>query len=113
MSSIAAARSIVEAGQVRRIAITSARRFRGLPDLPTVSETLPGAVLDGFFAVVGPAGMPPESRAASTIVSPTQGLYRARGRGDAIRSSRPFSTGRRASRKGPNCVVKARGSSNG
>jgi tripartite-type tricarboxylate transporter receptor subunit TctC len=46
MSSIAAARSIVEAGQVRRIAITSARRFRGLPDLPTVSETLPGVVLD-------------------------------------------------------------------
>jgi tripartite-type tricarboxylate transporter receptor subunit TctC len=41
MSSIAAARSIVETGQVRRIAITSARRFRGLPDLPTVGETLP------------------------------------------------------------------------
>ena len=60
MSSIAAARSIVEAGQVRRIAITSARRFRGLPDLPTASETLPGVVLDGFFAVVGPVGMPPE-----------------------------------------------------
>ena len=60
MSSIAAARSIVEAGQVRRIAITSARRFRGLPDLPTVSEILPGVVLEGFFAVVGPAGMPPE-----------------------------------------------------
>jgi tripartite-type tricarboxylate transporter receptor subunit TctC len=45
MSSIAAARSIVETGQVRRIAITSARRFRGLPDLPTVGETLPGVVL--------------------------------------------------------------------
>jgi tripartite-type tricarboxylate transporter receptor subunit TctC len=60
MSSIAAARSIVEAGQVRRIAITSARRFRGLPDLPTVSEILPGVVLEGFFAVVGPAGTPPE-----------------------------------------------------
>ena len=60
MSSIAAARSIVETGQVRRIAITSARRFRGLPDLPTVSETLPGVVLEGFFAVVGPAGVPPE-----------------------------------------------------
>jgi tripartite-type tricarboxylate transporter receptor subunit TctC len=60
MSSIAAARSIVEAGQVRRIAITSARRFRGLPDLPTVREILPGVVLEGFFAVVGPAGTPPE-----------------------------------------------------
>src|SRR3954471_5248457 len=60
MSSIAAARSIVETGRVGRIAIPSARRFRGLPDLPTVGETLPGVVLEGFFAVVGPAGTPPE-----------------------------------------------------
>ena len=58
LSSIAAARSVVDAGKVRRIAITSATRFRGLPDLPTVSETVPGVVLDGFFAVVGPAGTP-------------------------------------------------------
>src|SRR6516164_1438558 len=58
LSSIAAARSVVDAGKVRRIAITSATRFRGLPDLPTVSETVPGVVLDGFFAVVGPSGTP-------------------------------------------------------
>src|SRR5215469_5027020 len=58
MSSIAAARSIVEAGQVRRIAITSKTRFRGLPDLPAVSETLPDIAVDGFFAIVAPAGTP-------------------------------------------------------
>jgi len=51
-------RQAVDAGKVRRIAITSATRFRGLPDLPTVSETVPGVVLDGFFAVVGPSGTP-------------------------------------------------------
>jgi tripartite-type tricarboxylate transporter receptor subunit TctC len=58
ISSIAAARSVVDAGKVRRIAVTSATRFIGLPDLPAVSETLPGVVVDGFFAVVAPAGTP-------------------------------------------------------
>jgi tripartite-type tricarboxylate transporter receptor subunit TctC len=60
MSSVAAAQSVVDAGKVRRIAITSTTRFRGLPDLPAVSETLPGVVMDGFFAVVAPAGTPPD-----------------------------------------------------
>ena len=58
ISSIAAARSVVDAGKVRPIAITSQMRFRGLPDLPAVSETLPGIAIDGFFAIVAPAGTP-------------------------------------------------------
>ena len=29
-----------------------------MPDLPSVSETLPGVVMNGWFAVVAPAGMP-------------------------------------------------------
>jgi tripartite-type tricarboxylate transporter receptor subunit TctC len=58
ISSVAAAQSVVDAGKVRRIAITSKARFRGLPDLPAVSETLPGIAVDGFFAIVAPAGTP-------------------------------------------------------
>src|SRR5438034_1368172 len=54
--------------------------------------------------------MPPETRAAaSPVLSPTRGLDRARGQGDALRSSRLFSTGRRARRNRPSCAVKARG----
>jgi tripartite-type tricarboxylate transporter receptor subunit TctC len=60
MSSIAAARSVVDAGKVRRIAVTSAKRFPDLPDLPSVSETVPGVVMNGWFAVVAPAGTPPD-----------------------------------------------------
>ena len=60
MSSIAAARAVVEAGKVRRLAVTSANRFPGLPDLPSVSETVPGVVMNGWFAVVAPAGTPLE-----------------------------------------------------
>jgi tripartite-type tricarboxylate transporter receptor subunit TctC len=58
ISSVAAARSVVDAGKVRPIAITSKTRFRGLPDLPAVSETLPGIAIDGFFGIVAPAGTP-------------------------------------------------------
>jgi tripartite-type tricarboxylate transporter receptor subunit TctC len=58
VSSIAAANAVVQAGKVRRIAITSGRRFPGLPDLPSVSETVPGVVMNGWFGVVAPAGTP-------------------------------------------------------
>jgi tripartite-type tricarboxylate transporter receptor subunit TctC len=58
MTSIAAARAVVDAGKVRRLAVTSASRFPGLPDLPTVTETIPGVVMNGWFAVVAPAGTP-------------------------------------------------------
>jgi tripartite-type tricarboxylate transporter receptor subunit TctC len=58
MSSIAAANAVVQAGKVRRLAVTSDQRFPGLPDLPTLRETVPGVVMNGFFAVVAPAGTP-------------------------------------------------------
>jgi tripartite-type tricarboxylate transporter receptor subunit TctC len=60
MSSIAAANAVVQAGKVRPLAVTSASRFPGLPDLPSLSETLPGVVVDGWFGVVAPAGTPPD-----------------------------------------------------
>jgi len=58
MSSIAAARSVVEAGKVRRLAVTSVKRFPTLPDLPSVAEAVPGVEMNGWFAVVAPAGTP-------------------------------------------------------
>src|SRR5262245_11477907 len=56
MSSIAAARAVVEAGKVRRIAVTSEKRFPGLPNLPSVNETVSGVIMNGWFAVVAPTG---------------------------------------------------------
>jgi tripartite-type tricarboxylate transporter receptor subunit TctC len=60
MSSIAAANAVVQTGKVRRLAVTSGRRFPGLPDLPSLHETVPGIIIDGFFAIVAPAGTPSE-----------------------------------------------------
>ena len=59
ISSVAASDAFVKAGKLRRIAISSERRFPGMDDLPTIGETLPGFVVDGWFAVVAPAGTPP------------------------------------------------------
>ena len=59
MSSIIAANALVQAGRIRLLAVTSERRFPGLPDLPALRESVPGLVMNGFFAVVAPAGTPP------------------------------------------------------
>jgi tripartite-type tricarboxylate transporter receptor subunit TctC len=58
MSSIAAARAMVDAGRLRQLAVTSASRFPALPDLPAVREIAPGVVMNGWFAVVAPAATP-------------------------------------------------------
>ena len=58
ISSIAVVRPFLESGNMRQIAVFSSRRFPTMQDMPTVAETLPGTVLDGFFAVVAPARTP-------------------------------------------------------
>jgi tripartite-type tricarboxylate transporter receptor subunit TctC len=60
MSSIAAAHAVVQAGKMRPLAVTSAMRFQGLPELPALNETVPGVVVDGWFGVVAPAGTSPD-----------------------------------------------------
>jgi tripartite-type tricarboxylate transporter receptor subunit TctC len=58
MSSIAAANALVQAGKLRPLAVTSASRFPALPNLPSLSELLPGVVMNGWFAVVAPISTP-------------------------------------------------------
>jgi tripartite-type tricarboxylate transporter receptor subunit TctC len=58
MSSIAAARAMVEAGRLRRLAVTSPARFPALPDLPAIAEFAPGVAVNGWFAVMAPTGTP-------------------------------------------------------
>jgi tripartite-type tricarboxylate transporter receptor subunit TctC len=58
VGSVASARTFANAGKLRRLAISSEKRFPGLEDLPTIAETVPGAILDGFYVMVAPAGTP-------------------------------------------------------
>ena len=58
MSSIAAAKPVMDSSKVRMLGVTSEQRFPGLPELPTISETLPGVIVNGWFAIVAPARTP-------------------------------------------------------
>jgi tripartite-type tricarboxylate transporter receptor subunit TctC len=51
----------IKAGRLRAIAITTARRYPGFPDLPTVAESgVPGYESSAWFGVVVPAATPRE-----------------------------------------------------
>jgi tripartite-type tricarboxylate transporter receptor subunit TctC len=52
---------LMKQGQIRGIAVTSARRAPAMPDLPTAAESgLPGFDVSGWYAFVTPAKTPPE-----------------------------------------------------
>jgi tripartite-type tricarboxylate transporter receptor subunit TctC len=52
---------LVDAGKVRALAITTSRRFPGLPNLPTMAEAgIPGYEITNWFGVFAPAGTPPD-----------------------------------------------------
>ena len=51
--------SPISGGQLKLIAISSAARLPSYPDVPTVSETVPGFAASGWFVLVAPPGTPP------------------------------------------------------
>jgi tripartite-type tricarboxylate transporter receptor subunit TctC len=58
ISSIGAVEGMVAGGKLRILALSSERRFPGFANVPTIAETLPGFRIEGWFAVVVPAGTP-------------------------------------------------------
>jgi tripartite-type tricarboxylate transporter receptor subunit TctC len=60
ISSMAASNGMVQAGKIRRIALSSTKRFPPLPELPTLNESVPGVTMDGWFVVVAPKGVAPD-----------------------------------------------------
>lgn len=57
--SVATALPHIEAGKLRVLAVTSAKRVPLIPDAPTLDESgLPGFDLGGWYAIMAPAGTP-------------------------------------------------------
>lgn len=50
--------SLVKAGKLRIIAVSSSKRFPQLPDTRTLAEAYPGMVIEGRFILMAPAGLP-------------------------------------------------------
>ena len=50
----------LQAGTLRALAVTTSKRSPFLPDVPAMSETVPGYDTEVWWALLGPAGMPPE-----------------------------------------------------
>lgn len=49
----------VQAGKLKALAVTGEKRSALLPNVPTVAETVPGFVVNGWYGVLAPAGTPP------------------------------------------------------
>ncbi len=72
----------VQAGRLRALAVTSAKRSETLPDLATVAESgLPGYEAVGWFGLLAPAATPkPVVSKASADVNRVLALHEVRGR---------------------------------
>ena len=99
---VAAMLSHVKSGKLKALGIGSAKRFEGLPDVPTIAESgVPGFEAGGFLGLVAPAGTPPAvdcgaqlGRAEKPWRSPrsASGSWRSQARPSAARPSSSPST---------------------
>lgn len=48
----------IKSGKLRALAVTQGSRYPGLPDVPTVGETLPGFEMNSWLGFFAPAGLP-------------------------------------------------------
>jgi tripartite-type tricarboxylate transporter receptor subunit TctC len=73
---------LVHAGQVRALAVSTAKRQETAPDVPTIAETgVPGYDMSSWFAFVVPAKTPPEivrKMSADTIAVLSEPAIKAR-----------------------------------
>jgi tripartite-type tricarboxylate transporter receptor subunit TctC len=57
-SPIAVAKPHVKTNRLRMVAVTSAKRWPSLPDVPAIAETIPGYEATGWYGIVAPAKTP-------------------------------------------------------
>ena len=58
VNTLLAALPFIQAGRLRAIGVCGAKRATSLPNVATVAETIPGFESSGWYALMGPAGIP-------------------------------------------------------
>ncbi|HEY4374012.1 MAG TPA: tripartite tricarboxylate transporter substrate binding protein [Burkholderiales bacterium] len=58
-SDVVSGLKFAQTGQLRAVAVTSLKRLGVLPDVPTIAETVPGYNSGVWYAIYGPAKLPP------------------------------------------------------
>lgn len=61
VNTLLAAKPFIDSGRLRAIGVCSAKRSSTLPDVQTIGETLKGFETSGWYALLGPAGIPRET----------------------------------------------------
>jgi tripartite-type tricarboxylate transporter receptor subunit TctC len=89
----------VRAGRLRALAVTSAARWEGLPDLPAVAEFVPGYEASSWYGIVAPKNIPADivdtlnSTINGALADPTMKRKLAELGGDVLALS-PAETGK-------------------
>ena len=55
---VPAALPTIQGGRLRALGVTTKKRSFMLPDVPSISETIPGYEMFGWYSIVAPAGVP-------------------------------------------------------
>ena len=58
-SSLASVAPFIKAGKLKALGITEKQRFAAMPNVPTISETVPDFEMNSWLAFMGPAGLSP------------------------------------------------------
>lgn len=51
---------LLKGGKLKALGVTSLKRAKALPQVPAISETLPGFAVNAWYGFLGPRGMPPD-----------------------------------------------------
>jgi tripartite-type tricarboxylate transporter receptor subunit TctC len=61
IDNLATAAANIKSGRLRALAVTSAQRSPVLPDVPALSDSLPGFTIETWWGIIAPAGTPAET----------------------------------------------------
>jgi tripartite-type tricarboxylate transporter receptor subunit TctC len=84
----------IRAGRERALAVTTATRVAALPDVPSLSDSVPGYVVTGWLGIGAPKGTPAEiierlNKETNAVLADSQTLARLENIGSEARSASP------------------------